>query len=167
MDEDKEFKLKLLTHRLEVVKFIVTGLILGIATFVSTCTFKKYELRIQSKTAESTNLKPYLDKYMDLVQKDSLRYDHALEMATFVHLTSTDEEINAAWKDFRTYLQQRLSRFKHERDSLSKETRTADSVLAVKHARMKQIQYQSKTDKTIVRKHLLLTVLNSLFQLIR
>ncbi len=103
-----DYRAKIVGYRWDFWKFFLGPFILGAASAFCTWVYKDYELKIANRKAESTYLQPYLKQYLDLIEKDSLKFDKACSMAEFISYTVTDEDLKKGWSNLKTTLAKRL-----------------------------------------------------------
>ena len=96
--DSEEFRAKIIAYKWDFWKFFLGTFVLGVAGVACTWVFKRYELKIANRKAESEYLQPYLLQYLTLLDKDTVRkYEKAYNMAEFITYTLTDDELKIGW----------------------------------------------------------------------
>src|SRR5665213_4049681 len=73
-------------------KWFLGTFAIGAFTAITTFIIKEYQLKLETRKAESVYLSPYLKSYMELFSNNKLGYDRGSDMAKFLSCTVVDPD---------------------------------------------------------------------------
>ncbi len=100
---------KVSAARFEFLKYFFGTIIIGGFTAYTTFIFKDYELKLQTRKQDSETIAPYMNKFMDLMEKDSLKYNRVHAMCEFLSYTIIEDSLKNGFVTLRNLYQSRIN----------------------------------------------------------
>ncbi|MBL0330099.1 MAG: hypothetical protein IPP64_11940 [Bacteroidetes bacterium] len=126
------FKEKQTAFWFEFLKYFFGTIIIGAFTAYTTFIFKNYELKLQTRKQDSETIAPYVKQFVELMEKDSMKYNRVHAMCEFLSYTIIEDSLKSGFASLRDLYQTRIDNAKanviNTSDSLTVVVKNVDSL---------------------------------------